>query len=269
MSAESLRARFSSGRARRSAALTTAVTMAVTVAVAALGLVASGCGILFAGPASSDQQSQTYHHAISRIQFNLDSGDITLSPGAAGTVTVRRRLQWDQAKPDVTQAWSGDTLRITATCPSEPRCSVDYTVQVPASVAVRTHSGAGDVTVRGLTGGVDVSDSTGDIHLIGVGGQVRVDSNTGTITGTRLQSTDAIVRGVTGDVALGFSAVPDTVSATTQTGQVLVTVPQRGAAGYQVQADTTTGQRTVRVAVDSGSPRSIMAKTTDGDVTVN
>lgn len=255
----------SRGGPRHSAART------AILSAAAIGLAAgvTGCAALTAGPTNDAQQSQTYQHAISQIDFTMPSGDITLTAGASGSVVVNRDLKWDKTEPTVSEVWAGDTLQITVSCASQPHCSVDYTVQVPSTVAVQTHTDDGDVNVTDLTGGVNINDTTGDVNLTGVGGQIQVDSDTGTVTGTGLQSTSVGVQGQDGDVALGFSAVPETVSATTDTGRVHVTVPADGSIGYEVQAATTTGQRTVSVQEESGSPHTITAKTTDGDVTVD
>ena len=266
MSSVFFRAHDSRGGPRHSP-VRTAVIAAAAIGLAAAGV--SGCAALAAGPTNDAQQSQTYQHAISQIDFTMPSGNITLSAGASGSVVVSRDLKWDKTEPTVSEVWSGDTLQITVNCPSQPHCSVDYTVQVPSTVAVQTHTDSGDVSVSNLTGGVNINDTTGDVTLAGLAGRIQVDSNTGTVTGTGLQSTDVGVQGQTGDVELGFSAVPQTVSAITDTGRVHVSLPSDGATGYHVQAAAATGERTVSVQEESGSPHTITAKTTDGDVTVD
>jgi hypothetical protein len=270
MSSVFFRAHHSRGGPRHSAART--AVLAVAVATAAVGLTVAGvtgCAALTAGPTNDTQQSQTYQRAISQIDFTMPSGNITLSAGASGSVVVSRDLKWDKTEPTVSEVWSGDTLQITVNCPSQPHCSVDYTVQVPSTVAVQTHTDDGDVSVSNLSGGVNINDTTGDVTLAGVAGRIQVDSNTGTVTGTALQSTDVGVQGQDGDLELSFSAVPQNVSATTDTGRVHVSLPSNGATGYQVHASATTGQRTVSVQEEPSSSHTITAKSTDGDVTVD
>lgn len=252
---------FLGGASRRSAAL----------AVAALALVttgAAGCEDLTAGPTQTREQDQTYQHSVSQIEFAVASGKVSLVPGPDGAVVVHRRLKWDKAEPVVSEAWNGDTLRVTATCPDGESCSVDFTVQVPASVAVQLNDNVGDISLRDLTGPVNVTLGTGDVDLTGLSGRVRVASHTGRISGNALQSTDVDVTDATGDVAVDFAKVPDKVQAVTGTGAVHVTVP-RDTTGYRVQAQTTTGKTAVDVPQETSSARSIVAKTATGDVRVD
>jgi len=252
---------FHDTASRRGAALAAAVLALVTMG-------AAGCKDLTAGPTQTKEQDQTYQHPVSQIDFAVASGKVSLSPGSDGAVVVHRTLKWDKTEPVVSEVWSGDTLRVTATCPDGENCSVDFTVQVPASVAVQTNDGTGDISLRDLTGPVDVTLGTGDVDLTGLHGRVRVSSHTGRISGSALQSTDVDLTGATGDVTAEFARVPDDVQAVTGTGTVHVTVPQ-GTTGYRVQARTTTGKATVDVPQETSSARSIVAKASTGDVRVD
>lgn len=246
---------------RRSAAL------AAVLALVAVG--SAGCKDLTAGPTQTKEQDQTYQHAITRIEFAVSSGKVSVSPGADGTVAVHRTLKFDKTEPVVSEVWTGDTLRVTATCPGEQHCSVDFTVQVPPSVTVQTNDVTGNIALRNLTGAVDVTLGTGDVELTGLSGKVRVGSHTGTITGSALQSSDVDVTGETGDVALAFAKASDTVRALTTSGRVHVAVPQGDTTAYHVQAETTTGQVKVNVPQETSSSHSIVAKATTGDVRVD
>src|SRR5947209_123403 len=152
---------------RRSAALAAAVLAFVTAG-------AAGCKDLTAGPTQTKEQDQTYQHSATRIEFAVSSGKVSLTPGSNGTVVVHRTLKWDKTEPIVSEVWTGDTLRVTATCPDGENCSVDFTVQVPASVAVQMNDSVGDISLRDLTGPVDVTLGTGNVDLAGLSGRVRV-----------------------------------------------------------------------------------------------
>lgn len=62
------------------------------------------------------------------------SGDVTveLRTGPAGQLTVRREVTWSGASPDITQSWTGRTLRMDVRC----LCTVLYTLTVPPGVPV-------------------------------------------------------------------------------------------------------------------------------------
>ncbi|WP_157436228.1 DUF4097 family beta strand repeat-containing protein [Actinospica robiniae] len=251
-----------SGRRRRGAAVCGA---------AALGLLAAGaagCAAVTAGPTDQTDQHSSYQHTISKVELTVDSGNISLSAGNSGAESISAHLEWNKTKPSVSESWSGSTLVIKSSCPSQSHCSVDFTVQVPAGTEVSSRTTDGDLSVQDLTGGLDATVGTGDVNLAGVGGRIQVGSDTGTVTGTELAAGAVTVHGDTGDVSLGFANAPDTVSAVTSTGNVTVSVPG-GSAGYQVTAEAQTGQRTVSVPVDSGSSHTITARTGDGDVTVS
>jgi hypothetical protein len=242
---------------------------AVTVLLAAAAVTVGGCtSALNSEPAFSARQTRTYTHAISRIDIWVDAGSITLSPSSGKAVKVTRHLQWSSKKPHLRQGWTGAILHLTSSCPGQRQCEVSYTIAVPASVAVHAHTSAGNVTIRGLRGGASITDAAGNVRLTGVGGKIRVSSQAGAITGTSLRSASVSVRGLAGAIALRFAAVPGTVTATTQAGQVLVAVPAGGKPDYRFVAQTQAGQRRVSVSVNSRSAHSITARTTAGNVIV-
>jgi len=223
-------------------------------------------------PVQSITQNQTYHHPISRIELNLSAGDLALSSGAPGEVTVQRKLRWTSSEPQVTQDWDGDTLRITAVCPNAQRdCTANYTVQIPAEVTVQAHTAAGAVTVRDVTGDLNLIDDAGRTELDNVTGALQVRSAAGDIIGHRLGSRHVKLSSSAGLVSVGFGSVPDSVTATSAAGQVRIMLPRTGTGidGYQVQADTDAGRRIVSVAEDSAGRHSIVAHSDAGDVSVS
>jgi len=217
--------------------------------------------------ASTEQQSQTYQKQINRIEFDLDAGDITLSPGDSSSVHVARTLHWRSTKPTIKEDFSGQTMRVTSTCPQQDDCSVDFTIEVPAGVTVQANTQAGDVKITDITGALDVTNESGDINLNNAVGAVRITGDSGQISGADLHSPTFTAQTNSGDIKVAFSDAPQSVNAETQSGDVSVTVP-RTSNNYRVQADTNSGGRTVSVDVNSGSSRSVTAKTDAGDVTV-
>lgn len=273
MSSDARRLRSCSGwlaGSARPAARTAAPAAALAATVTLLAAGIAGCASAFgSGPAHSVRQTRTYTRGITRIDLDVSAGNITLSPGKGKgkRVTVTRRLEWSRKRPGVTQTWTGTTLHITATCPDQGQCAVNYTITVPIAVAVQARTGAGNVTISRLASAVTVTDNAGHVRLAGVAGAVRVTSRAGDVTGVRLRSGSVSVRGTAGNISLRFTVVPGTVSAITQAGPVLLEVPA-GQSGYRVAAHTQAGQRHVSVALNSRSPHSLVARTNAGNVTV-
>jgi hypothetical protein len=245
-------------------------TLTATLVLLTAGLAGlAGCASAFgSGPAHSVRQTQRYSRAITRIDLQVGAGSITLSPGKGKRTTVTRRLEWSRKRPGVTQSWTGTTLHIAATCPDQGQCAVNYTITLPVAVAVQAHTGAGNVTISRLASDISVTDNAGNVRLAGVSGAVRVTSQAGNVTGIRLRSGSASVRGQAGKISLRFTVVPGTVSAITAAGPVLLTVPSAGDAGYHVAAHTNAGQRHVSVHLNSRSRHSLVARTNAGNVTV-
>ena len=248
--------------------LPTAIVRAVPLAaVGALTVALAGCAM--GGPLNTEHQSQEYAEQVTLVEIRLDSGDVTLSPSAADTVSVSRRLQWRTSKPVVTETFDAGTMRISVTCANRiGTCEVDYGLKVPAAASVQVHTDSGNVSITDLTGGAEVDTDSGDITMDGAGGVVRVVADSGEIRADRLSSGDVQVSVDSGDVALAFVTAPTAVDAQSQSGDVTVTVP-RVNGGYSVRAATDSGRRTVTVdeAATAGA-HSIVATTDSGDVTV-
>jgi len=117
--------------------LPAAIVRAVPIAaVGALTVALAGCAM--GGPLNSEHQSQEYAEQVTLVEIRLDSGDVTLSPSAADTVSVSRRLQWRTSKPVVTETFDAGTMRISVSCANRiGTCEVDYGLKVPAAASVR------------------------------------------------------------------------------------------------------------------------------------
>lgn len=219
-----------------------------------------------AGRFSTETQNERYAHGISRLEINIDSGNLTLSPGDANEVSVDRRLRWEHNKPIIKEQWNGDTLRISAVCPDDNNCTVDYTVRVPEAVAVQAHTDSGDLSVRDLTKNLDLKNQSGDIDVRNAAGQVRITGDSGDITGSGLRSADVEVRTKSGNVSLAFKNAPTSAKAVVDAGAIEIAVPR--ADGYRVQATTKDGRRDVEVRDERGGKHSIVAQLVSGNVTV-
>jgi hypothetical protein len=213
-------------------------------------------------------EEQTYLHPTTRIELNVDSGDVTLAPGAAGQVSVRRHLGWWRARPRPAESWEGTTLRIQGGCPLTipGDCYLDYQLRVPAGVTVVAHASSGTLEVHDLTGDLDLSASSGDVEVTGTRGRLAVRTSSGGVRASGLRSDSVEARVSSGDVQLDFAQPPRMVRVQASAGDVDIAVP-RGPA-YGVQADADSGGTTVAVDRSPSSPYDIVAHASSGSIHV-
>lgn len=213
-------------------------------------------------------EEHTYLQPTTRIELKVDSGDVSLVPGVAGQVSVRRHLGWWMARPRPVESWDGTTLRIQGGCPTTIAgdCSLDYQLRVPAGVTVVASTASGALQVHDLTGDLDLSASSGDVDVTGTRGRLSVRTSSGGVRASGLRSASVEVRASSGDVHLDFAQPPRMVRAQASSGDVDIVVP-RGAA-YGVQADADSGSTTVAVDQSFSSPYGIVAHASSGDIRV-
>jgi hypothetical protein len=95
--------------------------------------------------------------------------------------------------------------------------------------------------------------------------QSRRRTSEGTID-AELSSARATLATGQGDITVGFSTLPQSVTASSQQGSITVTVP--GTAPYDVSADAQLGSTSVTVPQSAASRHSIRASTQVGSITV-
>jgi hypothetical protein len=218
----------------------------------------------------TEVQTQVYRQAVTSIDIEVDTGDLTLAPGDAGTVAVTRRLFWSYSKPTIDEQWDGQTLRVTGDCRGwfwlGPGCGVDYTVAVPEGVSVLARTSTGDISVSNIRGVLRLSTSTGDIRVSGAAAALELRTSTGDITATTTGAAPVDASTSTGDIDLRLGASSPDVMARTSTGDIQITVP--GDVAYRVQADTSTGDVRVSVSQDDRSTYAIRARASTGDIDI-
>jgi hypothetical protein len=247
---------------------------------AAVVVCAVGSWVVFNGEGrhSIVTEQQSYQHQISRIEIELDTGDVHLAGGgAAGQVSVERRLEWWGSKPIVEESWQGDTLHIRAHCdrtglPQWGRsgCLTGYALRVPGGVAVETKVDTGAIRVNDVQGELRLSTLVGDLDIANAPGRIRASADTGTITAVGLRCAEVDAKARYGDVSLQFAVAPELVRAATVLGNVEVALPQPagGADRYQVRVDVRERNRHVSVPDEPAAGRQLIAATSDGDVYV-
>lgn len=264
-------------------------------AVAAVAV--SGCGI-------SIERTKHEHQDISysldstglkNLAFHVSSGDVQITGSSTNSqIQVHERLNYTtNHKPAPTHRVSDGTLSLAYQCPGNglsigfSECSVDYTVQVPAALALDLHDGSGDVRLDHWKGDVqahlgsgnlvahDLTGSTaafdlgsGDVGITGASGALKVHTSSGQVRLTSLRSVHVTGDSSSGDVTAAFVSPPTDAVLTTGSGQIRVTLPARYS--YAVDASTDSGDRPQpRVPTDPNSPYHVRAHSSSGDVNVD
>ena len=123
------------------------------------------------------------------------SGNITVRPGSAGTVSITGRIHVGDAwmfglgnnhKDEVQQIESnpplsqnGNSIRVDYV--NRRNISIDYEITAPPDSKVRTKSGSGDQTIEGMQSGVDIETGSGDVKLDNLAGEIRIHTGSGNV----------------------------------------------------------------------------------------
>ena len=224
----------------------------------------NGCGLLGSsgsggapGPnaTTAPPRSYTITSPIAAVIINGGAGKITVTGSSRTTIAVTEQPYYSKStKPPATRhgvsaTAYGATLTLSYSCPSQLTCGVGYDVAVP----------------RGMT--VRVSDREGAVALAGLAGPVSATAVAGVITATALASRTAELTSRAGAITATFTAVPDSVTATTNAGPITLTLPK--SAAYKVDAHTYVGHATVSVRQSAAAKSVIIASSDLGSITIN
>jgi hypothetical protein len=217
------------------------IAAACSAAVAAVGV--SGCSYLNDHHAENDATITQQVHAL---HIDNGAGQVVIHAGdPAGGVVVHRDIDYHTDQPPAPgQSVIAGVLNLTSGCDDR---GIAYDVTVPSSLAVTVIDDAGQVTVTGVDGAIDITDSAGEVE------------------GHDLRAPSVRVKASAGAVNLTFAAPPDEVTAHSNAGEVTVAVPS---GTYAVDASSNAGARTVDVANDPAATRHVTVSSNAGAVTV-
>ncbi|MEE6259639.1 DUF4097 family beta strand repeat-containing protein [Plantactinospora sonchi] len=210
-----------------------------------------------------------YQGTFTELAVELGNGSAEVTAGPPGQATVEQRLTWSYGRPVVRQQHTDGRLLVTADCGTRPRlpgCAVAYRIAVPPEVVVTVRTGSGTVSVRDVTGSLDLRSRNGDVRVENVAGELRLHARSGRVDGADLHSARVEARSGSGDVALRFATPPTTVLARADSGAITIAVPPPD--GYNLHASAESGTRTVTVREDPTAPRRIDAQAGNGNVRV-
>ncbi|GAA0929062.1 DUF4097 family beta strand repeat-containing protein [Nonomuraea longicatena] len=222
-----------------------AIVFAGALAVSAVVL--TGCRLeSLGGPTEESVVSYDVGDKVSALEVYAGSGDIVVTGSDRSGIRVTETMQWRNRKPEARHQVNGEWLRLDYECP-HGTCSVSYRVEVPKGTQVKPETGSGDITLRGLTGRIEVTAGSGEVEASGLGaGETTAETGSG-------------------NMEFKYGAVPGDVDLRTGSGNISVTVPD---ASYDITTDTGSGDTRVDVAQDPAAPSKIAVETGSGNIRV-
>lgn len=157
------------------------------VAAAAASIAAAGT---FGGPNVETVNLEQPIAANQTLTINNTSGATTVHAGSDGNVHVVATRRSMFGGPPPTVNLTPDANGLTLGLAPDNRNgfpfggssgSVDYAINVPASVAIKLQSTSGKVSIDGLSGQVDVTGTSGELNFTNLSGPVRAQSTSGRI----------------------------------------------------------------------------------------
>ncbi|SFQ07221.1 DUF4097 domain-containing protein [Actinomadura madurae] len=217
----------------------------------------SACDLAFASTTFED--GATLQGKITSVELDIGSGRVNLN-GGSSKASLRRSVKYRGDRPEgVTYRIENGVLKLRG-CGS--RCSVRYTVDLPAGLPVSGKTSSGSIHLSRV-GAVNVSTDSGSIHLHEVAGPIKARTDNGEIEGRGLRGAGTDVKTDNGDVSL-TPAKAQNIRAETDNGEIKVTVP---AGRYRVTSHVGNGDRTIDVPNDASAPYLLDLRTDNGDIT--
>lgn len=203
-------------------------------------------------PAPTEVKTEQVSGPVARLEVSTAAGRITVHGSDEPGTTVVRSIFSVPVAPEEVVRHDGDVLHIESQCPQDNTptapCRIDYDITVPRATLATLVAVSGDVTTTGLTAPLAAKS---------VSGTVQLDQH---------RSPRTIAVSTSGDVEVNLLDRPESLSATTVSGDVQVRVPDAGP--YRVDADTVSGDTEIGVRSDPGARSVLELRTTSGDVTV-
>ncbi|MFD9338252.1 DUF4097 family beta strand repeat-containing protein [Streptomyces sp. NPDC060028] len=232
----------------RPGARTRAHVLAMPVLVTALaGGTLTGCSL----GSETDVRTYTVSQKVTALSVRSPDGDIEVVGGSGDSVKVTETVTYSGKNPKTDQSVSGGELTLGGgpDCGDDSDCKISYRLEVPGGLSVKLVAFGGDITVRNVSGAIDVRTTGGSVH------------------GRELGAKSLLAKANGGDVEASFTAPPEKVDAGTSGGDVKVKVP--GSAAYAVDAKGVGGGEKVSVRTDPASGHNLKLRTLGGTVSVS
>lgn len=217
------------------------------------------------GAVSPQRFSQTFIVGDTpAINVNNFAGKITVRAGEPGTVQVlaekkaltARRLEAIQLRMEQ----QGDTVIIRAdfSLPAS-NASVDLEITVPANSQVTLRTGAGEVTLTGIQGTLDISTGAGTVRVQDAQGPALIETGAGAINYDGLPTGESRLHTGAGSISI---ALPREVSLQVDLNTGL------GRIDTQIDVDGQVSSTRVSGLIGTGADGALTADTGAGSITI-
>jgi hypothetical protein len=203
------------------------------------------------------------------VTVSVDSGNMRVTQAAGDRLQVTGTAHYSLVRSTVTRHTTPSGVTVSSQCHFVTGvCSFDYQVAVPAGSPAFLSDGSGDLTLRGLSGPVNLQNQEGDIIGTALSGpRVVIGNQSGDIIISGLASARVTASDASGNITLTFTKVPDRVQVSDQSGNIKLVLP-RGRTLYRVNASTSSGNRVVNVPTSLVSTHVITVTNQSGDITI-
>lgn len=118
-----------------------------------------------------------------RLDTHRCDSDVTVVGEDRSDVSMTWNDSWSLRRPRHAESLVGSELQIDAFCPYVPTWGggSDVVMHVPRSMRITGYVDSGELSVRAVTGGVDVSDDSGDVEVSDVAGAIRIRADSGAV----------------------------------------------------------------------------------------
>jgi DUF4097 and DUF4098 domain-containing protein YvlB len=134
-------------------------------------------------------------------------------------------------------------------------------------VALKVETTAGNLTVAGKFGDVELESTAGDVRMAGATDDLEIRTTAGNV---RLNGVEVdgsfLAESTAGDSTIEFGSLPDSIEMHSTAGNVSVLLPS---GNYRIETDTTAGNVTQNVSSDQNSDRTYRFESTAGDIVLD
>ncbi|WP_436737980.1 DUF4097 family beta strand repeat-containing protein [Streptomyces sp. BBFR102] len=225
------------------------------------------------GPGKGEEktESKTFTFSGDKLTVDADNSDVRLrTDSTGGEVRVTRTVEGAAGKDDNSR-WelSGSTLSLRTECNGiSISCAARYTVTLPKDMAVSLDSSNGAVDSVGLTQSQEISSSNAAVKVENASGDVRLKVRDGNAEAIGISAGRLAAETRNGRLKVVFTEPPRKVTASTDNGNVNVTLPP-GDDRYQVRVDAENGRADSSVKDTPGAERTVDVRSSNGSARVD
>jgi hypothetical protein len=108
--------------------------------------------------------------------------EVVLTPRRGGIFSSKRRAEQEVEAASLSAEVKQDRLELTIKpkANDDRRFEENWSVTIPASIAIKLDHGVGDIDIRGADSGIDLDSGVGEVRVEAGGGDISIDLGVGT-----------------------------------------------------------------------------------------